>query len=147
VILGSIEQAICSHPSIAEACVVGVPDALKGQLPFAFVTVGGNPSVSTDELFHEIQKLIREQIGPIATLGGMIAGKGIIPRTRSGKTLRRVLRNLVENAVHGEFETDVQIPATIEDRDVVDVARMKIKQYFETKGPNLHRSIEGRAKI
>jgi propionyl-CoA synthetase len=130
---------------------VGIPDALKGQLPFAFVTMGGSTSALTDELggklLYEIQQLIRDQIGPIATLGGLIEGKGIIPRTRSGKTLRRVLRDLVENAVRGEFEKEVQIPATVEDRDVVDIARMKIRLYFETRPTNLRSTIDGKAKI
>lgn len=129
---GAIEQAICSHPSVAEACVVGMPDALKGQLPFAFVTLGGNASDKVRAtLFGVIQQLIRDQIGPIATLGGLIEGRGMIPRTRSGKTLRRVLRDLVEDAVRGEFGREVQVPATIEDKDVVGVARAQIRQYFE----------------
>ena len=68
----------------------------------------------------------------------------MIPKTRSGKTLRRVLRTLVENAVHGEFEKDVQIPATVEDAGVVDVARVKIREYFRLKGTR-HRAIEARA--
>jgi propionyl-CoA synthetase len=147
---GAIEQAVCSHPSVAEACVIGMPDALKGQLPFAFVTMGGDAPALTAErcgrLLGEIQQLIRAQIGPIATLGGMIEGRGMIPRTRSGKTLRRVLRDLVENAVSGQFERDVQVPATIEDRDVVGVARTKIKQYFETRAANV-RGVETKAKM
>jgi len=107
--------------------------------------------VSTDELrgklLREIQQLIRDQIGPIATLGGLIEGRGMIPRTRSGKSLRRVLRDLVENAVRAEFEKDVQVPATIEDKDVVGVAREKIKQYFETGAGGRRRGIEAKAKI
>src|SRR3954466_6227565 len=94
--IGSIEQAISSHPTIAECCVVGIPDALKGHLPFAFATLStpDHPSsaVPSDQLFGEVQKLVRTQIGAIASLGGMIQGKGMIPKTRSGKTLRRVLR-------------------------------------------------------
>jgi propionyl-CoA synthetase len=113
--------------------------------------MGGNAAASTDKvrgkLLREIQQLIRDQIGPIATLGGLIEGRGMIPRTRSGKTLRRVLRDLVENAVGGEFEKDVQVPATIEDRDVVGVARAKIKQYFETRAANLRRGVESKARI
>jgi propionyl-CoA synthetase len=128
-----------------------MPDALKGQLPFAFVTMGGNASASTDELrgklLRETQQLIRDQIGPIATLGGLIEGRGMIPRTRSGKTLRRVLRDLVEHAVRGEFGREVQVPATIEDKDVVGVARAKIKQYFETRAAGLGRGVEAKAKI
>ena len=84
---GSIEQAIASHPAIAECCVVGIPDALKGHLPFAFVTLSTadhlEPAVPVDRLFKEVQGSIREQIGAIAALGGMIQGKGIIPKTVS----------------------------------------------------------------
>jgi propionyl-CoA synthetase len=96
-------------------------------------------------LFKEIQGNVREQIGAIASLGGMIQGSRMIPKTRSGKTLRRVLRELVENAVHGEFEKDVQIPMTIEDADVINVARGKIKEYFDIKGKDLHKATEARA--
>ena len=148
---GSIEQAIASHPTIAECCVVGIPDALKGHLPFAFVTLltADHPSsaVPDEKLFKEVQILIREQIGAIAALGGMVQGKGMIPKTRSGKTLRRVLRELVENAVHGEYEKEVQVPATVEDASVVEVARGKVREYFMAKGKDLHRATEERAKL
>ena len=147
---GSIEQAIASHPTIAECCVVGIPDALKGHLPFAFVTLSTaehpESAVPDDKLFKEVQSSIRKQIGAIASLGGMIQGKGMIPKTRSGKTLRRVLRELVENAVHGEFEKKVQVPATVEDVGVVEVAREQIKQYFQTRA-DLHKATEERAKL
>ncbi len=69
--------------------------------------------------WREIQQLVRRQVGAIATLGGMIQGKGMIPKTRSGKTLRRVLRELVENATHGEFDKTVNVPSTVEDLSVV----------------------------
>ncbi|KAF2083155.1 acetyl-CoA synthetase-like protein [Saccharata proteae CBS 121410] len=148
---GAIEQAITSHPDVAEACVVGIPDALKGHLPFAFVTLSlhehPGPAVPDSKLFGEVQKAVREQIGSIASLGGMMQGKGMIPKTRSGKTLRRVLRELVENAVHGDFDKEVQVPATIEDADVVGVARAKIREYFEATGADLHKATEARAKL
>ncbi|KAL8852615.1 MAG: hypothetical protein Q9221_002495 [Calogaya cf. arnoldii] len=148
---GSIEQAISSYPTIAECCVVGIPDSLKGHLPFAFVTLStaSHPpsAIPSETLFKEVQSLVREQIGAIASLGGMIQGKGMIPKTRSGKTLRRVLRELVENAVHGEFEKEVQIPATVEDASVVDVAREKVREYFSEKGKELHKATEERAKL
>jgi propionyl-CoA synthetase len=138
--IGAIEQAICSHPSVAEACVVGIPDDLKGHMPFAFVTLGASSPTpkSPSELFSGIQSCVREQIGAIANLGGMIEGKGMIPKTRSGKTLRRVLRELVENGVNGVFDKEVQVPSTIEDADVVGVAREKVREYFE-KGEGLKR--------
>jgi propionyl-CoA synthetase len=77
----------------------------------------------------------------------MIQGKGMIPKTRSGKTLRRVLRELVENAVHGEFDKEVQVPATVEDVVVIEVAREKIANYFKEKGRDLHKATEARAKL
>jgi len=147
---GAIEQAISSHPDIGECCVIGIPDAMKGHLPFAFVSLAthNHPhhAVPTDALFKEVDAQVREQIGAIAKLGGMIQGAKMIPKTRSGKTLRRLLRELVENAVHGDFEKEVAVPTTIEDTEVVDVARQKVKEYFLTKGDK-HKSIETRAKL
>ena len=147
---GAIEQAITTHHSIAEAAVVGIPDALKGHLPFAFITLSTSshpsPAVPDDALLKEVQKLVREQIGAIASLGGIIQGKGMIPKTRSGKTLRRVLRELIENATHGEFDKEVQIPSTIEDADAVEVAKTKIKEYFDVKGADIHKATETRPK-
>jgi propionyl-CoA synthetase len=131
--------------------VVGVPDSLKGHLPFAFVTLSAadhpDSAVPSIELFKKVQDSVRKQIGSIATLGGMIQGKGMIPKTRSGKTLRRVLRELLENAVHGEFDKEVQWPATIEDASVIEVARKKIREYFEERGTKLHQATEVRAKL
>ncbi|KAJ4383273.1 hypothetical protein N0V86_001318 [Didymella sp. IMI 355093] len=148
---GAIEQAITTHPSIAEAAVVGIPDALKGHLPFAFVTLATqphpDPAVPDDKLLSEVQKLVREQIGAIASLGGIIQGKAMIPKTRSGKTLRRVLRELLENATHEEFDKEVNVPSTIEDREAVRVAREKVREYFEVKGKDLHKATEVRAKL
>lgn len=148
----AIEQAISAHPLVAEGCVVGIPDALKGQLPFAFITlsVPEHPTspIPDQQVYSEIQALVRNQVGTIATLGGIIQGKGMIPKTRSGKTLRRLLRALVENASHGDFDGDVstQIPSTIEDYATVDVARQKIREYFAEKG-DAHKAIEVRAKL
>ncbi|KAI0389640.1 AMP-binding enzyme [Xylariaceae sp. FL0594] len=152
---GSIEQAITSHPLVAEASVVGIPDALKGQLPFAFIRLSSpsssssNSAIPDPRLAEEIQQLVRRQIGGIASLGGIIqasASSNMIPKTRSGKTLRRVLRELVENAVHGEYDRPVaSLPATIEDPAVVEVARRKVEEYFkEVEVAGRHRAIEGR---
>jgi propionyl-CoA synthetase len=76
----------------------------------------------------------------------MIQGKGMIPKTRSGKTLRRVLRELLENAVHGDFDKEVQIPSTIEDPEPVNVARERIREYFRNN-EKLHRGTESRSRL
>jgi propionyl-CoA synthetase len=124
---------------------------MKGQLPFAFVTLSTTPPSNNHNnpnpnpqtpLFNSINTLIRSQIGPIASLGGMIqtststssgSGSSMIPKTRSGKTLRRVLRDLIENGVRAEYEREVSIPATIEDRDAVENARRLVREYFERR--------------
>ena len=146
---GGIEQAIASHPLVAECCVVGIPDALKGQLPFAFVTLSSSPhpaaAVPPAGLTSELQALVRRQVGAIAALGGVVQGRGMIPRTRSGKTLRRVLRELVENAARGQFDRSVAVPGTVEDAAVVEVAREKIREYFKEMGGR-HSAVEERDK-
>lgn len=137
---GAIEQAILSHPEVGEASVVGIPDSLKGHLPFAFIQprVGTGPISATPspQLFKEVNSLVREQIGAIASLGGIIQGRGMIPKTRSGKTLRRVLRELVENAAKGDYDATVTYPPTIEDAEVVNVAKARVREYFEAKEKN-----------
>jgi len=87
-------------------------------------------AIPSAELFKEVNSLVREQIGAIASLGGMIQGRGMIPKTRSGKTLRRVLRELVELGSKGEFEKAVSVPPTVEDGEVVGVARGRVREYF-----------------
>ena len=129
--------------------MVGIPDSLKGQLPFAFITLSTDPhpssAIPSDQVAAEIQKLVRSQVGAIASLGGIVQGRGMIPRTRSGKTLRRVIRELVENAVNGDFDKDVAVPSTVEDASVVDVARAKIREYFEARG-GAHKAVESLPK-
>ena len=126
---GAMEQAIGSNPQVTEVAVVPMPDQMKGQLPFAFLTLENPP----DGLLKDLNKRIRDHIGPIASLGGFISAPGIIPKTRSGKTLRRCLKEILENGMNGEFDKDVTIPPTVEDPAVVEKAKAAVKEYF-TKG-------------
>lgn len=150
---GTLEQALTSHPQVTEACVVGLPDPLKGHLPFAFVqtTTSG---IDDATLLAELQQCVRTQVGAIATLGGVIVsrqqqqGKSIIPKTRSGKTLRRVLRELLENGARGEWEREVAVPSTVEDRGVVEAARAAVRGYFEgQQGRGPAAAAGGKAKL
>ncbi len=90
-----VESALVSHPSVAEAAVVGYPHDIKGQGIYAYVTLksGIEP---TDELRAALVKHVRKQIGPIATPGRDPVGAGL-PKTRSGKIMRRILRKIAEN--------------------------------------------------
>lgn len=99
---------------------------MKGHVPFAFVAIASPPP----DLLKDLNARLRHSIGPIASLGGFIASPGIIPKTRSGKTLRRVLREILEHAVAGDFEKEVTVPATVEDAAVVEKAREAVREYF-----------------
>lgn len=70
----------------------------------------------------------------------------MIPKTRSGKTLRRVLRELVENGVQGKYDVEVNIPPTVEDMEVVGVARKRVREYFEEK-KRRNDGMRGKAKL
>ena len=131
---GSIEQAIMSHSLVAECCVIGMPDSLKGHVPFAFVHLNASAAAHPPEaLFSEINTLVRTQIGAIASLGGVIQGNRIIPKTRSGKILRRVVRELVENASKGDLDKNVRIPPTVEDAEVIERSKLAVKHYFSSR--------------
>ena len=89
-----VESALVSHPAVAEAAVVGCPHDIKGQGIYAYVTLtAGNEY--TDELKTELVKHVRTEIGPIATPDIIQWAPGL-PKTRSGKIMRRILRKIAE---------------------------------------------------
>jgi acetyl-CoA synthetase len=90
-----VEEAIDEHPMITESAVVGFPHDIKGQGLYAFVTCH-NDSVSHDILEKEIRSLVEKMIGPIAKPDA-IQFVHSLPKTRSGKIMRRILRKIVEN--------------------------------------------------
>ncbi|KAB1439088.1 acetate--CoA ligase [Pseudodesulfovibrio senegalensis] len=87
-----IESALVAHPAVAEAAVVGMPHQVKGQSIYAYVTLKGDEDES-DELRLELKKWVRSEIGPIATPEVLQFADGL-PKTRSGKIMRRVLRKI-----------------------------------------------------
>ena len=91
-----VESALVAHPKVAEAAVVGCPHDLKGQGIYAYVTlkVGENGS---EELRKELVQWVRKEIGPIASPDYLQWAPGL-PKTRSGKIMRRILRKIAENA-------------------------------------------------
>ncbi|KAJ3561729.1 hypothetical protein NPX13_g8831 [Xylaria arbuscula] len=131
----AIEEVILAHPFVAECCVVGMPDPQKGHKPCVFLTLSQPPHLTGvipyKQLKKELQTAVREHISPIASIGAIIQGQNIIPKTRSGKTMRRVLRDLVENAMRGGINDRLEVPATIEDYTTVTNARSKLGEYLE----------------
>jgi len=112
---GSMEEVLCAHPSVAEAAVVGVRDALKGQVPRGFVVLKSGTDVDEPRLRGELVRAVREQIGPVAAFKE-VSVVPALPKTRSGKILRGTMRGLAD----GE---DVTVPSTIEDSAVLDLLR------------------------
>ena len=90
-----VESALVSHPKVAEAAVVGYPHDIKGQGIYAYVTVNIDVKTS-DELLNELKKWVRKEIGPIATPDLIQFAPGL-PKTRSGKIMRRILRKIAAN--------------------------------------------------
>ena len=110
-----VESALVSHPAVAEAAVVGKPDEMKGEDIVAFVTLEGGHSAS-EELSKELKKHVVKEIGAIAR-PGEIRFTDALPKTRSGKIMRRLLRSL---AAGQEVSGDT---STLEDRSVLDKLR------------------------
>ncbi|HGY5554798.1 MAG TPA: acetate--CoA ligase [Prochlorococcus sp.] len=110
-----IESALVSHPAVSEAAVVGRPDDLKGEVIVAFVTLQSGRDVS-DDLIKELRIHVGKEIGPIAR-PEEIRCSDALPKTRSGKIMRRILRAL---AAGEEVKGDT---STLEDRSVLDRLR------------------------
>src|SRR5690606_27792736 len=91
-----VESALVLHPKVAEAAVVGFPHDLKGQGIYAYVTLVAGEQ-ETEALRKELVAWVRKEIGPIATPDFLQWAPGL-PKTRSGKIMRRILRKIAENA-------------------------------------------------
>jgi acetyl-CoA synthetase len=108
-----VESALVLHENVAEAAVVGFPHDIKGQGIFAYVTLNVGVE-SSDELKKELVMLVRSEIGPIAAPDAIQWAPGL-PKTRSGKIMRRILRKIAENEFEGLGDT-----STLADPAVVD---------------------------
>jgi acetyl-CoA synthetase len=108
-----IESALVLHDKVAEAAVVGYPHDLTGQGIYAYVTLMAGEE-GTDELKNELVKLVRSEIGPIAKVNLIQWAPGL-PKTRSGKIMRRILRKIAANELENLGDT-----STLADPTVVD---------------------------
>ena len=108
---GVMETVVASHPAVVECAVIGVHDDLKGQRASAYVVVRVGSTVDEATLRDDLIALVRDQIGPVAAFRDVTIVAGL-PKTRSGKILRRSLRQIAEGG-------DVDVPPTIEDASVL----------------------------
>jgi propionyl-CoA synthetase len=112
---GGIEEVLASHPDVAECAVIGVADALKGQVPLGLLVVKAGAALAPAEIEREAVALVRQRIGPVASLRTALVVAGL-PKTRSGKILRGTMRKIAD----GE---DYPMPATIDDPAVLGEIR------------------------
>jgi len=109
---GQIEEVLASHPDVAECAVIGVHDALKGQLPLGLVVLKAGADRGVAELNAELIQRVRDQIGPVAAFK-LVAIVSRLPKTRSGKILRSTMVKIADNETW-------TMPATIDDPAILD---------------------------
>ena len=110
---GSIEAVLAAHPAVAECAVIGVADEIKGQVPRGFVVL--KSGASAEGLAEELVKAVRDEIGAVACFR-VVDVVPALPKTRSGKILRKTMRGLA----HGK---DEPVPSTIEDPTVLETLK------------------------
>ncbi len=115
---GAMEEILAQNPDVASASVVGANDNLRGEVPVGFVVLKAGSEREQDELEAELVKAVRAEIGPIACFRKVLIVSDL-PQTRSGKTLRRTLRSIV----NGE---DYNIPSTIANPDALDKIKKNV---------------------
>jgi propionyl-CoA synthetase len=117
---GGMEEVLASHPDVAECAVIGVADPMKGQVPRGFVVLKAGVERDRAEIAAELVQMVRDQIGAIAALKD-VAVVAALPKTRSGKILRKTMRGIAEGA-------DEPIPSTIDDASVLDALRPVLRR-------------------
>ncbi len=109
---GAMEEVLASHPDVAECAVIGVDDALKGQLPMGFLCLNKGCARDHAEIVAECVRLVRERIGPVAAFRDALVVERL-PKTRSGKILRGVMGRIADGR-------EWKMPATIDDPAILD---------------------------
>lgn len=109
---GEMEEVVASHPAVAECCVVGASDEMKGQIPVGLVLIKDGATIDHDELEEELVDMVREKIGAIACFRRALVVDRL-PKTRSGKILRRIIRQIAD----GE---EYAVPSTIDDPTILE---------------------------
>lgn len=108
----AIEEVLAAHPAVAECAVIGVADQLKGEIPQGFVVLKAGSAGDIDTLKAELIAAVRATIGPVAAIK-IVHVMERLPKTRSGKILRRTMRQIADSRTPS-------VPATIEDPQVLD---------------------------
>ncbi len=115
---GAMEEVLAGHPDVAECAVIGVADALKGQLPMGFLCLNAGCSRDHGDIVADVVKLVRGRIGPVAAFKlALVVDR--LPKTRSGKILRGTMASIADGK-------DYKMPATIDDPVILDEIRLAL---------------------
>jgi propionyl-CoA synthetase len=117
---GGMEEAVATHPDVAECAVIGIADAMKGQVPVGFFVLNNGVEKTDEEISREVVAIVRERIGPVAAFKSAVAVKRL-PKTRSGKILRSTLQKIAD----GESWS---MPATIDDPAILDEITEQLRE-------------------
>ena len=117
---GSMEEVVSKHPNVAECAVVGRADEFRGQVPVGFVVLKSDVKKDPEVIIQELVRMVRDQIGAFACFREAVVVKRL-PKTRSGKILRGMMRKIVDGVAY-------TIPSTIDDpailKEIEDAAKM-----------------------
>jgi len=116
---GQMEEIVGSHPAVAECAVIGISDNLKGQLPLGLVVLKDGTSLGKDDLAAELKQMVRAKIGAVGCYDQSLIVQRL-PKTRSGKILRRTMRQIAD----GE---PLNVPSTIDDPAILDEISQAMK--------------------
>ena len=119
---GQMEEIVGSHPAVAECAVIGISDNLKGQLPLGLVVLKDGASMGKDDLAAELKQMVRAKIGAVGCYDQSLIVQRL-PKTRSGKILRRTMRQIADGKPYN-------VPSTIDDPAILD----EISQAMKTAG-------------
>ncbi|MDX2205713.1 MAG: propionyl-CoA synthetase [Hyphomicrobiaceae bacterium] len=118
---GQMEEVVARHKDVAECAVVGIADAMKGQLPAGFIVLNAGVNRPVKEIEAEVVKLVRDEIGPVAAFKSVMTVKRL-PKTRSGKILRATMRQIADGEAW-------KMPATIDDPASLEEIGETLKSY------------------
>lgn len=109
---GGMEEVVAEHPDVAECAVIGIADAMKGQVPCGFVVLNAGAARGAGDVESEVVSLVRDRIGPVAAFKSVVVVKRL-PKTRSGKILRGTMQKIADRQAWA-------MPATIDDPAILD---------------------------
>ena len=123
---GAMEEVLAEHPDVAECAVIGVADALKGQLPLGFLVLNSGVSRDHGEIVKDVVAMVRERIGPVAAFKTATVVNAL-PKPRSGKILRGTMQKIADSEDH-------KVPATIDDPAALDEITRSLTAIGYAKG-------------